>query len=64
MNRRQPKYSLDERSRDILEAIVRLNIETGRAVSSGLIERYLQRSVSSATMRISFTRFSERTNIC
>ena len=30
---------------------MRLNIETGRAVSSGLVERCLQRSVSSATIR-------------
>jgi len=36
---------------DILDAIVRLHIETGRAVSSGLVERYLQRRVSSATIR-------------
>lgn len=41
----------DARSLDILDAIVRLHIETGRAVSSGLVERYLQRRVSSATIR-------------
>ncbi len=51
MIRRQPAPGLNQRSRDILEAIVSLNIETGRAVSSGLVERYLQRSVSSATIR-------------
>ncbi len=48
-NERGP--SLASRSLDILEAIVRLNIETGRAVSSGLVERYMQRQVSSATIR-------------
>jgi heat-inducible transcriptional repressor len=41
----------DARSLDILNAIVRLNIETGRAVSSGLVERAMQRRVSSATIR-------------
>lgn len=41
----------DTRSLEILDAVVRLNIETGRAVSSGLVERYLKRSVSSATIR-------------
>ncbi len=51
MTRRLPGAGLSPRSRDILEAIVRLNIETGRAVSSGLIQRYVQRSVSSATIR-------------
>ncbi len=51
MNRRQPCPTLTRRERDILEAIVGLNIETGRAVSSGLVERFMQRSVSSATIR-------------
>jgi len=51
MSRRQKRNALDQRSRDILESTVRLNIETGRAVSSGLVERCLQRSVSSATIR-------------
>lgn len=41
----------DTRSLEILDAVVRLNIETGRAVSSGLVERFLTRSVSSATIR-------------
>jgi len=40
-----------ERADEILDAIVRLNIETGRAVSSGLVERYLQRACSAATIR-------------
>ncbi len=51
MNRRHPRAALNQRHREILEAIVRLNIETGRAISSGLVERSLQRSVSSATIR-------------
>ncbi len=42
---------LDARSQDILHAVVRLNIETGRAVSSGLVERFLTSNVSSATIR-------------
>jgi heat-inducible transcriptional repressor len=51
MNRNGRKTSIDPRSLDILDAIVRLNIETGRAVSSGLVERYMLRRVSSATIR-------------
>jgi heat-inducible transcriptional repressor len=51
MRKNGRKSSLDSRSLDILDAIVRLNIETGRAVSSGLVERYMQRRVSSATIR-------------
>jgi heat-inducible transcriptional repressor len=43
--------TLDLRSLEILDAIVRLNIETGRPISSGLVERYLTISVSSATIR-------------
>ena len=46
-----PRQPLDERSLAILDAVVRLNLETGRAVSSGLVERGLQRAVSSATVR-------------
>ncbi len=42
---------LDDRAREILEAVVQLNIETGRAVSSGLVERSVRRRVSSATIR-------------
>ncbi|RKZ18145.1 hypothetical protein DRQ50_04295 [bacterium] len=42
---------LDARSREILEAVVRLNVETGRPVSSGLVERSLGSPVSSATIR-------------
>ncbi len=42
---------LDDRSRTILEEVVRLNIETGRPVSSGLVERSVHRRVSSATIR-------------
>ena len=51
MSRSGRKTSLGSRSQDILDAVVRLNIETGRAVSSGLVERYMQRRVSSATIR-------------
>jgi heat-inducible transcriptional repressor len=40
-----------ERSDQVLEAVVRLNVETGRPVSSGLVERYLQREYSAATLR-------------
>lgn len=43
--------ALDDRSRDILEAVVKLNIETGRPVASGLVERAVGRRVSSATIR-------------
>lgn len=46
-----PRSHLDERALSILTAIVRLNLETGRPVSSGLVERGLQRAVSSATVR-------------
>lgn len=42
---------IDERAREILDAVVRLNIETGGAVSSGLVERSLERNLSSATIR-------------
>jgi heat-inducible transcriptional repressor len=42
---------LGSRSLEILDAIVRLNIETGRPVSSGLVERSLNRDLSSATIR-------------
>ncbi len=39
------------RAREILDAVVRLNIETGRPVSSGLVERLLRKAYSSATIR-------------
>jgi heat-inducible transcriptional repressor len=42
---------LSPRDLEVLEAVVQLNIETGRPVSSGLVERFLQRAVSSATIR-------------
>ncbi len=45
------RAKLDDRSLAVLTAIVRLNLETGRPVSSGLVERSLQRAVSSATVR-------------
>ena len=43
--------ALESRSQTILDAVVRLNIETGRPVSSGLVERSLNRGLSSATIR-------------
>ena len=49
----------DERSRKILDAIVRLNIETGGPVSSGLVELSLQRTLSSATIRSVMKRLEE-----
>ena len=45
MNRNQ------ERADEILDAVVRLNIETGRPVSSGLVARDLQGAYSAATIR-------------
>ena len=39
------------RADEILEAVVRLHIETGRPVSSDLVARYLQRACSAATIR-------------
>jgi len=45
------RTKLDDRSLAVLTAIVRLNLETGRPVSSGLVERGMQRAVSSATVR-------------
>ena len=51
---------LDDRSREILEAVVRLNIETGGTVSSGLVERSVRRRVSSATIRAVMKRLEER----
>ena len=39
------------RADEILEAVVRLHIETGRPVSSGLVARFVQRSYSAATIR-------------
>ena len=39
------------RRNDILDAVVRLNVETGRPISSGLVERFLSRAYSSATIR-------------
>lgn len=50
---------IDDRSREILDAVVRLNIETGGPVSSGLVERFLQRTVSSATIRSVMKRLEE-----
>jgi len=52
MKQRLPTAELATRSREILEAVVRLHIETGRPVSSGLVERSLVCAVSSATIRM------------
>ena len=41
----------DTRAWEILDAVVHLNIETGRPVSSGLVERLLRKAYSSATIR-------------
>jgi heat-inducible transcriptional repressor len=43
--------TINARSLEILDAVVRLNIETGRAVSSGLVARLMTTSVSPATIR-------------
>jgi heat-inducible transcriptional repressor len=51
MNDQRVHIDLPPRSLDILDAVVKLNIETGRPVSSGLVERYLRRLFSSATIR-------------
>lgn len=51
---------MDERSREILDAVVRLNVETGRPVSSGLVERMVGRSMSSATIRGVMKQLAER----
>jgi heat-inducible transcriptional repressor len=42
---------MNSRAQQVLDAVVRLHIETGRPVSSALVERYLQREFSSATIR-------------
>lgn len=49
-----------QRDDEILDAVVRLNIETGRPVSSGLVERYLDRSCSAATIRNVMKRLEEK----
>jgi len=43
--------TLNSRTLEILDAVVRLNIETGRPVSSALVERLMSGPVSSATIR-------------
>lgn len=54
-----PGTPLDDRARGILETVVLLNIETGRAVSSGLVERSVRRRVSSATIRAVMKRLED-----
>jgi heat-inducible transcriptional repressor len=51
MDTTRSRHPLSTRAVEILDAVVQLNIETGRPVSSGLVERFLQRAVSSATIR-------------
>ncbi len=48
---RHDSERLDSRSMEILDAVVRLHSETGRPISSGLVERYLPQAPSSATIR-------------
>ena len=43
--------TINARSLEILDAVVRLNVETGRAVSSGLVARLMTTAVSPATIR-------------
>jgi heat-inducible transcriptional repressor len=52
--------AIDQRSQEILDAVVRLNIETGGPVSSGLVERFLQRTISSATIRSVMKRLEDQ----
>ncbi len=51
--------SLDSRSYEILDAVVRLHSETGRPVSSGLVERYLSSAPCSATIRAVMKRLEQ-----
>ncbi|MFO7653825.1 MAG: heat-inducible transcriptional repressor HrcA [Candidatus Krumholzibacteriia bacterium] len=51
--------STDTRSQEILDAVVRLNVETGRPVSSGLVARALGRRYSSATVRTVMKRLED-----
>jgi heat-inducible transcriptional repressor len=51
MSKSRRNSGLSPRAVEILDAVVQLNIETGRPVSSGLVERFLLRAVSSATIR-------------
>jgi len=49
----------DSRDIEILDAVVRLNIETGRPVSSDLVARMLQRAYSSAAIRVVMKRLED-----
>ena len=60
MNPSREPRRLSPRDLEVLDAVVQLNIETGRPVSSGLVERFLQRAMSSATIR-SVMKFLEDT---
>lgn len=58
---KRPKMQqISERSREIIDAVVRLNIETEGPVSSGLVERSLQRTLSSATIRSIMKRLEDQ----
>ena len=49
----------DTRNLEILDAVVRLNIETGKPVSSGLVARYLRGVCSPATIRAVMKRLTD-----
>lgn len=51
--------TINSRSLEILDAVVRLNIETGRAVSSGLVARLMTTAVSPATIRHEMKRLED-----
>ncbi|MFH2053730.1 MAG: hypothetical protein ABIK96_14825 [bacterium] len=51
MNQAGRTFELDSRAMAVLDAVVRLHSETGKAVSSGLVVRYLADAPSSATIR-------------
>ncbi len=56
---RQTGKRLDSRSKEILEAVVRLHSETGRPVSSGLVARFLPVAPSPATIRAVMKRLEQ-----
>lgn len=51
MNHLGRTTELDSRAMAVLDAVVRLHSETGKAVSSGLVGRFLDHAPSSATIR-------------
>ncbi len=56
---RQGGKRLDARSKEILEAVVRLHSETGRPVSSSLVARFLPTAPSPATIRAVMKRLEQ-----